>query len=122
MSGADDREPTRDEIDQTKGPVLLEFGASWCPHCQALAPMLAGLLEAYPGIRHVKVEDGPGRPLGRSFRVKVWPNLVFLWNGRIVNQLARPTAEEVNDGLKSINLTGGRSRSQAEIIADFQEH
>ena len=44
--------------------MLLEFGASWCPHCQALAPMLAGLLEHYPGIRHIKVEDGPGRLLG----------------------------------------------------------
>jgi thioredoxin 1 len=102
MAGEDDREPTRDEIDQTEGPLLLEFGASWCPHCQALAPTLARLLESYPAIRHVKVEDGPGRPLGRSFRVKVWPNLVFLLEGRVVKQLARPEDAEVEEGLKAI--------------------
>ena len=57
------REPTREEIDGTDGPVLLEFGASWCPYCRALAPELARLLREYTGVRHIKVEDGPGRPL-----------------------------------------------------------
>ena len=95
--------PTREEIDRTEGAVLLEFGASWCPHCQALAPALAGLLRQYPGVRHIKVEDGPGRPLGRSFRVKLWPNLVFLRDGQVVRQLARPRAEEVREGLELID-------------------
>jgi thioredoxin 1 len=96
------REPTREEIDRTEGPVLLEFGASWCPFCRALAPELAGLLRAYPAIHHIKVEDGPGRPLGRSFRVKLWPNLVFLRDGQVVQQLARPRADEVREGLEAI--------------------
>lgn len=97
-----DREPTREGIDRTEGPVLLEFGASWCPYCRALAPALAGLLREYPGIRHIKVEDGPGRPLGRSFRVKLWPNLVFIRDGRVVEQLARPGVDEVRKGLEAI--------------------
>jgi thioredoxin 1 len=102
MSESDDREPTRAEVDQMDGPVLLEFGASWCPHCQALAPKLAGLLEDYPHVRHIKIEDGPGRSLGRSFQVKVWPNLVFLRDGHVVMQLARPDETEVKQGLAAI--------------------
>jgi thioredoxin 1 len=35
-------------------------------------------------VRHVKVEDGSGRRLGRSFGVKLWPTLVFLRDGREV--------------------------------------
>jgi thioredoxin 1 len=101
-AGGPGREPTREEIDRTEGPVLLEFGASWCPHCQALAPELAGLLREYPGIRHIKVEDGPGRPLGRSFRVKLWPTLVFLRDGQVIQQLARPGVDEVRRGLESL--------------------
>ena len=99
---ADEREPTRDEIDALPGPVLLEFGASWCPHCQGLAPHVAALLKEFPAVRHVKVEDGKGKPLGRSFRVKLWPNLVFLRDGRVVEQLARPDPAEVRRGLEAI--------------------
>jgi thioredoxin 1 len=102
MPEASDREPTRDEIDQLTGPVLLEFGASWCPHCQALAPNLAVLLKDYPSVRHIKVEDGPGRSLGRSFRVKLWPNLVFVRNGQVIAQLARPELAQVADAFEAI--------------------
>jgi thioredoxin 1 len=104
MPGIDDstQEPTREEIDRMEGPVLLEFGASWCPFCRALAPEVSRLLRAHPGIRQIRVEDGPGRPLGRSFRVKLWPNLVFLRDGQVVRQLARPRVEEVREGLEAI--------------------
>jgi len=96
------REPTREEIDALPGPVVLEFGASWCPHCQALQPQLAALLQKYPSVRHIKVEDGRGKPLGRSFRVKLWPNLVFLRDGAVVRQLARPYTDQVREGLDAI--------------------
>ena len=33
--------PTRDEIDSTMGPILLEFGTDWCGYCQAAAPLIA---------------------------------------------------------------------------------
>ena len=39
---------------------------------------------------HVKVEDGPGRRLGRSFGIKLWPTLVFLKDGVEVARLVRP--------------------------------
>jgi thioredoxin 1 len=41
-------------------------------------------------VRHLKIDDGPGRPLGRSFRVKLWPTLVFLKDGQEVERLVRP--------------------------------
>ena len=97
-------EPNRDEIDRMEGPVLLEFGAHWCGHCLALAPKLSGLLEGYPGVRHIKVEDGPGRPLGRSFGVKLWPTLVFLKDGQEVARVVRPgSQDEVAQGLARID-------------------
>ena len=87
--------PSREEIDRSSGLVLLEFGTGWCPICRALAPYVGKLVEQHPQVRHVKVEDGPGRRLGRSFGVKLWPNLVFLRDGAVVRQLVRPTRDEL---------------------------
>jgi thioredoxin 1 len=87
--------PSREQIDRGTGLVLLEFGTGWCPICRALAPYVAALLDEHPEVRHVKVEDGPGRALGRSFHVRLWPNLVFLRDGAVVQQLARPTARQL---------------------------
>ena len=83
-------EPSRAEVDTLAGSVLLEFGAAHCGHCRAAQPLIAGALARHPQVRHIKVEDGPGRPLGRSFRVKLWPTLVFLRDGREVARLVRP--------------------------------
>ena len=83
-------EPSRAEVDTLAGSVLLEFGAAHCGHCRAAQPLIAGALARHPQVRHIKVEDGSGRPLGRSFRVKLWPTLVFLRDGREVARLVRP--------------------------------
>ena len=87
-----DNEPGRAELDALAGPVLIEFGAPWCGHCQAAQPLLAEALAAYPALPHLKIEDGPGRRLGRSFRVKLWPTLILLRNGSEIGRLVRPTA------------------------------
>lgn len=95
--------PTRAEVDAMPGPVLLEFGARWCGHCQHLAPVIAKALASHPEVRHIKVEDGPGRPLGRSFRVTLWPTLVFLRDGVVAQKTARPSRAEVVAGLDAIS-------------------
>lgn len=83
-------EPSRVDIDALAGATMLEFGTSWCGHCRAAQPLIAQALAARPDVRHVKVEDGSGRPLGRSFGVKLWPTLVFLRDGRETTRLVRP--------------------------------
>ena len=99
---ADDKAPTRDEVDALAGPVLVEFGTAWCGFCQAAQKDIVDLLARNPEVRHLKVEDGPGRRLGRSFRVKLWPNLVFMKDGAVVRQLARPSAAEMREAFEAL--------------------
>ncbi len=105
-TGHDTAELTREQVDALPGPVVLEFGASWCGFCQALRPRLEAALAQFPGVRHLKVEDGPGKPLGRSFRVKLWPTLVFMRNGKAVQVSVRPWDEEIKKGLEAITAPG----------------
>jgi thioredoxin 1 len=83
--------PSREEIDSLEGPVLLQFGTDWCGHCQAAEGAVRDALSKHPQVRHLLIEDGKGRPLGRSFAVKLWPTLIFLLKGQEVGRLVRPT-------------------------------
>lgn len=87
--------PTREEVDALPGINVIEFGTSWCGHCQRAQPHIAAALAPHPKLRHLKVEDGPGRRLGRSFRVKLWPTLVFMRDGEEVARVVRPTDAQV---------------------------
>ena len=98
-------EPPRADIDALPGATLLEFGTTWCGHCRRAQPLIAGALANAPGLRHLRIEDGPGRPLGRSFRVKLWPTLVFLLDGAEVARLVRPqSADEIAGTLAGLGL------------------
>ncbi|MFY7982643.1 MAG: thioredoxin family protein [Limnohabitans sp.] len=86
--------PSQADVQAMQGLTLLEFGTEWCGHCRAAQPLIAQALAAQPHWQHCKVEDGPGRPLGRSYRVKLWPTLVLLRDGHEVGRMVRPAAEQ----------------------------
>ncbi|MFE8644951.1 thioredoxin family protein [Sphingomonas sp. NCPPB 2930] len=86
--------PTRAEVDAMAGAVLLDFGTNWCGFCQRAEPAVGQAMAARPEVRHIKVEDGPGRALGRAFKVKLWPTLVALQDGVELGRVSRPAGVE----------------------------
>jgi thioredoxin 1 len=97
-------QPTRAEVDALEGPALIEFGTSTCGYCRAAQPLIASALKSHAEVRHLKVEDGKGRPLGRSFEVKLWPTLIFLRDGEEVARVVRPTdSNQVSMALSRID-------------------
>ena len=98
-------EPTRAEIDALTGATVLEFGATWCGYCKAAQPIIASALIKYPKVKHIKIEDGKGKRLGRSYIVKLWPTLIFLKNGVEIARLVRPTdSAEITEALELLKI------------------
>jgi thioredoxin 1 len=99
--------PSRDEVNALDGYALLEFGTAWCGHCRAAQPPLSSAM-AERDIRHLKIEDGPGRPLGRSFRVKLWPTLILMRQGEELGRVVRPTSTQaIEELLRQTDSTTG---------------
>ena len=102
------KHPTREAVAALSGNVVVEFGVDWCPHCQGAAGPVAAALGAAvadaPGaLQYLRLEDERTRPLGRSFKVKLWPTLLFLRDGVEVARVVRPTtAAEVMTGLEQL--------------------
>lgn len=116
--------PTRAEVEALPGKVVLEFGVDWCPHCQRAAGPVAEALStaglrvadrtgtavscggtpvaaAADTLQYWRLEDERVRPLGRSFKVKLWPTLLFLQDGVEVARVVRPTTvAEIMAGLE----------------------
>lgn len=103
-------EPPRSDVDKLAGPTLIEFGTPWCGWCRGAQPSIAAAMAQHPGVRHLKISDGPGQPLGRSFRVKLWPTLVFMKDGREVSKLVRPAGTgQIAEALAAIDPVAEQS-------------
>lgn len=95
---------TFDQIGQLSGITLLEFGAPWCGHCQAASPAIKEAVTEHSELRHIKIYDGKGKRLGRTFKVKLWPTLILLHDGNEVASLVRPLhSDEIRQLLSKIN-------------------
>ncbi|BCE00554.1 thioredoxin family protein [Marinicellulosiphila megalodicopiae] len=84
---------TKEELTQSKGWLLLEFGENWCPICQQAQPLIQSALSDLPDIQRLMIIDGKGKRLGRQFKVKLWPSLFLLNNGEIKGSLVRPNSQ-----------------------------
>jgi thioredoxin 1 len=99
--------PDRGAVDALPGATVVELGTNWCGYCTAAQVLVEAAFATHPEVRHLKVEDGKGRPLGRSFGVKLWPTLVFLRDGAEVARLVRPeSAAAIEDALGRIDAAG----------------
>lgn len=62
-----------------KTPVIIDFYATWCGPCQALAPMLKRLADEYEGrVKVLKVDVDKNQELAAAARIMSIPTLFFI--------------------------------------------
>jgi thioredoxin 1 len=80
-----------EQVLQARLPVIVDFTASWCPPCRALAPVFEKLSQDYPGrLQFARMDTDEN--LRTPAQIGVWgmPTLVLFANGRPVERLVGP--------------------------------
>ena len=75
-----------EQVEGSKGVVLVDFWATWCPPCKIMNPILAELATAYSGKMTVaKVDVDDNRALAERFKIQSIPTLVLFKDGKAVD-------------------------------------
>ncbi len=75
------------EVLQSDKPVMVDFWASWCGPCLALAPIIDEIAENYGDkIKVCKLNVDENQKTAMEYGIKGIPTIIFFKNGQVVEQ------------------------------------
>src|SRR3990167_4914467 len=85
----------KNEVLQSKTPVLVDFWAEWCGPCRMVAPVVEKIAKAYSGklkVGKINVDDNSETP--QQYGVQSIPTLIVFKGGQIANQMVGFQSED----------------------------
>jgi thioredoxin 1 len=82
---------------------MIDFYATWCPPCKAIAPRVAEFAKKYSNVRFYKVDVDEVSDVAQECNISAMPTFIFYKDGEVVDTIVGAIANQLEATILKLN-------------------